>query len=81
MEVFRRKILKLPTELQNSFSIGQSENTYVTFLNAMLNTSSKYDTQILNICETVRYIIFYVYITFVSTVNEIFSLLLGIFNC
>jgi len=59
MEVFRRKILKVPINLQNNFSIEQSEiiveNTYVTFLNAMLNLSSKYDPQILNICETVRY--------------------------
>eukprot|EP00102_Acyrthosiphon_pisum_P018644 XP_016655854.1 PREDICTED: uncharacterized protein LOC107882255 [Acyrthosiphon pisum] len=56
MEVFRRIILKVPTDLQNNFSIEQSEiiveNTYVTFLNAMLNTSSKYDPQIVNICET-----------------------------
>jgi len=58
MEVFRRKILNVPTDLQNNFSIEQSEiiveNTYVTFLNAMLNTSSKYDPQIVNIYETVR---------------------------
>lgn len=64
MEVFRRKILKVPTDLQNNFSIEQSEiiaeNTYVTFLNSMLNISSKYDPQILNICETVRYFILFV---------------------
>jgi len=60
MEVFRIKILKVPTDLQINFSIEQSEiveNTYVTFLNAMLNIISKYDPQILNICETVRYFI------------------------
>lgn len=59
MEVFRRKILKVPTDLQNNFAIEQSEismeNTYISFLNAMLNTSCKYDPQIVNICETVRF--------------------------
>jgi len=59
MEIFRRKILKVPTDLQFNVTIEQSEvtieNTYISFLNAMLNTSSKYDPQIVNICETVRY--------------------------
>jgi len=59
MEVFRRKILNVPTNLQNNFAIEQSEITmekqYISFLNSMLNTSSKYGPQIVNICETVRY--------------------------
>lgn len=62
MEVFRIKILKVPTDLQNNFAIEQPEitmeNTYVSFLNAMLNTSCQYDPQIVNICETVRYFFF-----------------------
>jgi len=65
MEVFRRKLLKEPIDLQNNFPIEQSENivenTFVTFLNAMLNTASKYDPQILNICETVRYVLYIYY--------------------
>ncbi|XP_060849678.1 uncharacterized protein LOC132928802 [Rhopalosiphum padi] len=56
MEVFRRTILKVPTNLKNYFCIERSENivenTYNTFLNAMLTTSSKYDPQMINICET-----------------------------
>ncbi|XP_025207484.1 uncharacterized protein LOC112603211 [Melanaphis sacchari] len=56
MEVFRKTILKVPKQFQNNFCIEQSEsivdNTYITFLNAMLITSSKYELQVLNICET-----------------------------
>jgi len=63
MEVFRRTILKVPTNLKNYFCIERSENivenTYNTFLNAMLTTSSKYDPQMINICETVRYFFIY----------------------
>lgn len=69
MEVFRRKMLKVPTDFRNNFSIEQSEiiveNTYITFLNAMLNASSKYDPQILNICETVRYFYFFYKLYFI----------------
>ncbi|CAH1738223.1 unnamed protein product [Aphis gossypii] len=56
MEVFRRTILNVPTNIQNNVYFEQSENivenTYITFLNAMLITSSKYDPQMINICET-----------------------------
>jgi len=71
MEVFRRKMLKVQTDIQNTFSIEQSEiiveNTFITFLNAMLNTSSKYNPQILNICETVRYFYFIYKLHFIFT--------------
>ncbi|KAF0764329.1 Uncharacterized protein FWK35_00018485 [Aphis craccivora] len=56
MEVFRKRILNVPTNFQNNVYFEQSENivenTYITFLNAMLITSSKYDPQMINICET-----------------------------
>lgn len=68
MEVFRKRILNVPTNFQNNVYFEQSENivenTYITFLNAMLITSSKYDPQMINICETVRYFSIYIYILY-----------------
>lgn len=77
MEVFRRTILNVPTNIQNNVYFEQSENivenTYITFLNAMLITSSKYDPQMINICETVRYFSIYI-IYYVFYVNLALSL-------
>lgn len=77
MEVFRKTILNIPTNFQNNVYFEQSENivenTYITFLNAMLITSSKYDPQMINICETVRYFSMYI-ICYVFYVNIALSL-------
>lgn len=62
MEILRKQLLQLHSNLQNNLPSNQSyennvENTYFTFLRAMLNILSKYDPQVLSICETVRSIL------------------------
>lgn len=55
MEVLRTKLK--PTNLENSLSIESFENlienTFFSFLNAMLIILNNYDTQVIYICETV----------------------------
>lgn len=63
MEILRKELLKAATNCQNSISIDQYsertlENTFLNFFDAMFNILSKYDPQVLDICETVSFIVF-----------------------
>lgn len=49
MEILKKKLLKVQNTIQNL-----EINTF-SFLNAMLHILSKCDTQILDLCETVKY--------------------------
>lgn len=66
MEILRKQLLKVPTTLKNNDSTEQSseniaEKTFFIFLDSMFDIISKYDPQLLNICETVRFIYFKMY--------------------
>lgn len=64
MEVLRKKLCNDSTNFHNQFSGYQQfvENTVgdiaYKFLDTTFNILSKYDLQILSICETVRYFFF-----------------------
>lgn len=65
MEVLRKKLHNFPRDSHIRLSDHQQlfdstiEDVSYTFLNTMFNILSKYDRQILSICETVRFF-FYV---------------------
>lgn len=64
MEVLRKKLHNFPRDSYITLSDPQQlfdstvEDVTYTFLNTMFNILSKYDPQMLSICETVRF--FYV---------------------
>lgn len=71
MEILRKELLKELTNLQNSIPIDQNseralENTFLDFFDAMFNILSKYDPQVLDICETVSFICFYIEYKFLN---------------
>lgn len=60
MEILRNKLLKVPVIL-NMNSIEQCfennvEDIFTTFIGSMFDILSKYDIQLISICETVRLI-------------------------
>lgn len=51
MEILRKELLKVPMDMHDPYN--NLEDIYFSFLNAMFNILSKYDPQLLDICETV----------------------------
>jgi len=46
MEILRKHLLKVPNE-------STVENTFISFIDALLNILNKYDIQFIHLCETV----------------------------
>lgn len=54
MEILRKRVLNLP-KLNDLITINTTEKMYFTFLDAVFNILGKCDSQVLDLCETVRF--------------------------
>jgi hypothetical protein len=65
MEILRNKLLKVPIvqnmNLNNQVFENNVEDTFATFIGSMFNILSKYDIQLISICETVILIYYKLY--------------------
>lgn len=58
MEILKRKLIEMPTNSQNTFE-NSEDNIYFRFLDAIFNILSKCDSEILDLCETVIFKIYF----------------------